>query len=139
MTTDKHTKTDTGAAPGNLGVWFEVYVEDMARARHFYQTLFRVELEELPNLGEDDMQLLAFLYADNTPGIGGALVRHPMRRPNQEGSLVYFACDDVAGAVTRATDLGAEVFVSKQSIGEWSFIAIVGDSEGNVIGLHVMQ
>ena len=62
-----------------------------------------------------------------------------MRRPNQEGSLVYFACDDVAGAVTRATDLGAEVFVPKQSIGEWGFIAIVGDSEGNVIGLHAMQ
>jgi len=139
MTTDKHTKTDTGAAPGNLGVWFEVYVEDMARARHFYQTLFRVELGELPNLGEGEMQLSAFAYADNTPGIGGALVRHPMRRPNQEGSLVYFACDDVASAVTRATDLGAEVVVSKQSIGEWGFIAIGGDGEGNVNGLHAIQ
>ena len=84
MTTDKHTKTDTGAAPGNLGVWFEVYVEDMARARHFYQTLFRIELEELPNLGEDDMQLLAFPYADNTPGIGGALVRHQVQKVGRD-------------------------------------------------------
>ena len=85
------------------------------------------------------MQLLAVPYADNTPGDGGALVRHPMRRPNQEGSLVYLACNDIAGAVTRASDLGAEVFVPKQWIGDRGFIAIVEDSEGNVIGLHAMH
>ena len=29
-----------------------------------------------------------------------------------------------------------EIYVEKQSIGEMGFIAIVGDSEGNSIGLH---
>ncbi|MEC7616370.1 MAG: hypothetical protein VX556_06220 [Pseudomonadota bacterium] len=36
----------------------------------------------------------------------------------------------------RATARGSKVYVEKQSIGEMGFIAIVGDSEGNSIGLH---
>lgn len=29
--------------------WFEIYVEDMPRARAFYEEVFRVELEPLGN------------------------------------------------------------------------------------------
>ena len=36
----------------------------------------------------------------------------------------------------RATARGSKVYVEKQLIGEMGFIAIVGDSEGNSIGLH---
>ena len=50
--------------------------------------------------------------------------------------LVYFSVDDCAAAAARATARGSQVYVGKQSIGEMGFIAIVGDSEGNSIGLH---
>ena len=36
----------------------------------------------------------------------------------------------------RAGARGSNIYVEKQSIGEMGFIAIVGDSEGNSIGLH---
>ena len=59
-----------------------------------------------------------------------------MRSPNMEGTLVYFSVDDCAAAITRAGGHEVPVFVDKQSIGEMGFIAIIGDSEGNSIGLH---
>ena len=59
-----------------------------------------------------------------------------MRPPELHGTLVYFSVDDCAAAAARATARGSKIYVEKQSIGEMGFIAIVGDSEGNSIGLH---
>jgi len=33
----------------NTAVWFEIYVDDMERASKFYENVFNVKLEELPN------------------------------------------------------------------------------------------
>jgi hypothetical protein len=63
-------------------------------------------------------------------------MKHPERQPSAQGTLVYFHVDDCAVIAERARVLGAPIHRNKWSIGTDGFIAIIGDSEGNAIGLH---
>jgi predicted enzyme related to lactoylglutathione lyase len=57
----------------------------------------------------------------------------------KNSTLVYFSCDDCAVEEARVVDAGGKVERSKMSIGEYGFITLVTDSEGNSIGLHSQQ
>ena len=70
------------------------------------------------------------------PGAAGALTKHLMRKPNEQGHLLYFSVSDCTTTAEWAAEAGVPVFVEKQSIGEHVFITIIGDSEGNEVGLH---
>ena len=72
--------------------------------------------------------------ADELPG---ALVKMP-GCPSGGGTLVYFACEDCAVEAARAAAHGGQVVKPKMSIGEHGAIALVQDTEGNMIGLHSM-
>ena len=126
----------------NPVVWFEIYVQDMARARRFYENVFQCKLETLPAPeGEaQDMQMLSF-PGDNmtTYGTTGALVRMQGMPSGGGGTLVYFACDDCAVEQGRVEAAGGKVFKPKFSIGPHGHIALVVDTEGNCIGLHSMK
>ena len=52
--------------------WFEIYVQDMNRARAFYEATFDTKLEKLPSPG---MTMLAFPMKPELPGCAGALVK----------------------------------------------------------------
>ncbi len=56
--------------------------------------------------------------------------------PGGGGTLIYFSCADCGEEESRVTDAGGSVVKSKFSIGEYGDIALVVDSEGNMIGLH---
>ena len=66
------------------------------------------------------------------------LIKHEMRPPNVHGTLVYFSVLDCGEWQDWASAEGMPVYVPKMDIGEHGFIAIVGDSEGNSVGLHSM-
>ncbi len=53
--------------------------------------------------------------------------------------LVYFSCADCAVQAGKAVAAGGRLQKPKMSIGQYGFIALVSDSEGNLIGLHSMQ
>jgi uncharacterized protein len=121
--------------------WFEIYVQDMPRARAFYEAVFQGTLEELnspdPN-GFPEMEMWAFPMAMEAAGASGALVR--MAGGVSGGSpMVYFSCDDCSLEAARAASNGGTIVQEKMSIGEFGFVALVSDTEGNVIGLHSMQ
>ena len=113
--------------------WFEIYVQDMGRAQQFYETVFEVKLERLPSPG---IEMLAFGMQLDAPGCTGALVRMPGKESVDGGTIVYFSCGDCAVEAARAVAQGGRVFKEKFSIGEYGFIALVYDTEGNMIGLH---
>lgn len=115
--------------------WFELYVNDMARARAFYETVFDVTLEQLPVEG---MEYWSFPMEDGRYGAGGALAKMDGIGPGGGGTLVYFNCADCAVEEGRVEGAGGRVVRPKTSIGQFGFISLVTDSEGNVIGLHSM-
>lgn len=55
------------------------------------------------------------------------------------GTLIYFSCEDCAVETARVTANGGRVLRDKFAIGEYGFIAIICDSEGNTVGLHSMK
>ncbi|MGA0266150.1 MAG: VOC family protein [Lysobacterales bacterium] len=116
--------------------WFEIYVADMTRARQFYQSVFSVELERL-NSG--DIEMWAFPAHMDRYGAGGALVRIDGVEPGGNGTIVYFSCEDCAIECARAAASGGIVIKQKFPIGEYGHVALVHDSEGNIIGLHSVR
>ena len=120
--------------PNPVG-WFEIHVENMTRAKAFYETVFDRRLVESPS-ADPVIQMLMFEGTPDNAGAGGALIKHPMKKPATEGVLVYFSCADCAVQIKRALDHGGCTYKDKTSIGPNGFIAIIGDSEGNAIGLH---
>ena len=126
--------------------WFEIYVDDMNRATAFYEAMLQVKLEDLPmpqGADTDDcegsVEMKVFTMEDQGYGATGALVKTDHVKPGPGGSLVYFTCDDCAVEAARAAENGGTVINEKMSIGEHGYIAMVNDTEGNMIGLHSQQ
>jgi predicted enzyme related to lactoylglutathione lyase len=118
---------------GNPVRWFEIYVQDMARAKAFYEAVFGARLEKL-NSGDIDMW--AFPMDRTRSGTGGALVRMPGVPSGGNSTLVYFGSDDCAIEASRVVSAGGRVHRDKLSIGEYGFIALAVDTEGNMFGIH---
>jgi predicted enzyme related to lactoylglutathione lyase len=116
--------------------WFEIYVQEMARAKAFYQTVFSVELTRLEN---PDLEMWAFAMQPDGYGASGALVRMPGFASGDNSVLVYFSCADCAVQAARAASAGGRIHKEKMSIGQYGHIALIVDSEGNMIGLHSMS
>ena len=54
--------------------WFEIYVQDAARARAFYEAVFQITLQRLP---VQDIEMWAFGMDPEAHGSSGALVKMP--------------------------------------------------------------
>jgi len=118
--------------------WFEIYVQDLPRAKTFYETVFATELQSL-DAPFSGMEFLAFPMAQDSYGAAGALVRMEATSSGGNGTLVYFACEDCAVEEGRVAGAGGQVEKTKTSIGEYGFISLVRDPDGNRIGLHSMK
>ena len=108
----------------------------MKRAQAFYEKTFLVKLQDLAS---PIIQMRAFPMEPDLPGCPGALVKMEGKDSGGGGTIVYFSCEDCAVEAARAAKNGGEVFKDKFSIGEYGFIALVVDTEGNMIGLLSMK
>ena len=120
----------------NPVVWFEIYVQNMERAKAFYECVFAIQLEKLEN---PDLDMWAFPMQEDGPDALRALVRMEGCPSGGNSTLVYFTCADCALEADRAKENGGQIFKDKFSIGQYGFISLVYDTEGNMIGLHSMQ
>jgi predicted enzyme related to lactoylglutathione lyase len=117
--------------------WFEIYVQDMPRAKAFYEAVFQQKLERLNTPSE--IELWSFPMAKDRTGASGALVKMEGMPSGGNSTLVYFGCADCAVEAERAKAYGGQVQRAKMSIGEYGFISLIVDTEGNMFGLHSMQ
>ncbi len=122
-----------GEKAGNPVVWFEIYVDDMDRARAFYETVLNVELSDYP---AGELQMCTFPMEPQCGGSGGALAHHPEVKAGGNTTMVYFTCEDCAVEESRVVGAGGELVRPKMPIGENGFVSLVRDTEGNMIGLH---
>ncbi len=121
----------------NAVVWFEIYVQDMQRAIHFYENVLEIQLEALSSPTDDEMW--TFPGAMDKPGANGALVKMKGVDSGGGGTLVYFTCDDCSVEESRVKSHGGQVIKPKFSIGEYGYISLIADTEGNMVGLHSLQ
>ena len=121
--------------PNPVG-WFEIYVDDMPRAKAFYEAVFQTQLEKLETPGTE---LYAFPMERETSGAPGALVRMEGFSAGRNSVIIYFTCQDCAMEAARAVESGGSIHMEKFAIGSYGFISLVLDSEGNMIGLHSLN
>jgi uncharacterized protein len=116
--------------------WFEIYVDDMQRAKAFYTAVFGVEFTSLES---PEIEMWAFPMNFEAAGATGALVKVPGMVAGKNSVLVYFSCEDCAIEAERATSAGGRLHRAKMSVGEYGFVALAYDTEGTLIGLHSMK
>jgi len=120
--------------------WFEIYVDDIPRAKQFYEAVFNIQLSELTPPSEgDSLQMWAFPSDMQVYGASGALVKMSGIAAGGNSTLIYFSCEDCADEAARIGEAGGKIHEAKTSIGEYGFIVLAFDTEGNMIGLHSMK
>lgn len=118
--------------------WFDIYVDDMSRAVNFYEAVFQQRLEPIGDpTGETAMR--GFPANMGAYGAAGALVKAPHARPGPGGTLVYFSVDDCAVEAKRVAAAGGQMVRPKFSIGEFGWVTLCRDTEGNLFGLNSMR
>jgi predicted enzyme related to lactoylglutathione lyase len=120
----------------NMVCWFEIYVNDMERAKKFYNTILDLEIVDANMPG---MEMAFFPWVENAPNASGALIK--MEGAKTEGiatlsTMVYFQCEDCGVEESRVEVAGGKVHQPKYAIGEHGFCSICIDTEGNTFGLH---
>ena len=121
---------------GNPVGWFEIYVQEMERARKFYEAMLQVKLQRLKSTVPE---LWAFPQSFTNYGASGALAKMEGVPSGGNSTLVYFSCADCAVEAERAVAAGGRIMKEKFSIGEYGFIVLAFDPEGNMFGLHSMK
>ena len=115
--------------------WFEIYVQDMSRAKTFYEKTLGVTFQKLESPA---LEMWAFPMLD-APGCPGALVHYPGKDSGIGGTLIYFSCADCATETARAAKNRGQIVKPKFAIGPYGHISLGLDTEGDMIGLHSMR
>ncbi len=125
----------------NPFAWVEIYVSDMQRARRFYEAVLQVSLTDMkmPDGMDQDMEMFAFPSDMNWPGCSGALVKMAGMDARWWGSIVYFGCEDCGIELSRVVWAWGIVHQEKMSIGEYGFMWLAVDTEGNMVWFYSMQ
>ena len=116
--------------------WFEIYVDDMERAKKFYQDVLEVELQRLDG---PDVEMWSFPMVQSGTGSAGSLVRMDGFKAGGNSVLVYFMSDDCSVEEARVVPAGGKIQKTKFSIGQYGFITLAVDTEGNMFGVHSMK
>lgn len=118
--------------------WFDIYVEDLNRAVAFYETVLDAKLEPMGDpTGES--QMMSFPAEMRSYGAAGALTKSPHARPGVGGTIVYFMSEDCAKEQARVQAAGGKVVRPKFSIGDFGWVTLCMDSEGNMFGLNSLR
>ena len=118
--------------------WFEIAVNDLARAKIFYGQIFDIDMAQRDMMGMS----MAFFPTDDSIGkVSGALVQSGMHTPSSIGSVIYLNGNpDLAIVLGRVEAAGGQVAMPKTFISnEVGYMAFFVDTEGNKVGLHSLK
>jgi predicted enzyme related to lactoylglutathione lyase len=116
--------------------WFEIYVQDMERAKKFYEEVFQIKLNKL---NSSVPELWAFPQSFTDYGASGALAKMEGFPSGGNSTLIYFSCADCGVEEKRIVMAGGRILREKFSIGEYGSIVLAFDMEDNMFGLHSME
>ena len=118
----------------NILNWFEISVNDMARAKKFYEEIFSIKMEDSDMM---DMKMAFFPFEMNGK-VSGGLVQGPYHKPSMDGAKIYLnANPDLDVALGKIEKAGGQVIMPKTKISdEIGYMAFFADTEGNAVALH---
>ena len=113
--------------------WVEIPVDDFARAKAFYGSIYNYEMNEMAMEGTK----MGILPHDQEKGVGGAIVHGENFRPSRDGVKVYLnGGNDLSQVLDKVEAAGGRVILEKTMIApEMGYYAALEDTEGNEIRL----
>ena len=123
----------------NPVAWFEIYIDEMDRAKKFYESVLDISLEKLNDPTDSGLEMWSFPSNMEQYGAAGALAKMDGMTAGGNSTVVYFSCKDCALEESRVEGAGGRIQQSKMAIGEYGFISLAIDTEGNMFGLHSMK
>ncbi|MCZ4274070.1 VOC family protein [Maritalea porphyrae] len=118
--------------------WFDIYVNDLDRAVAFYEAVLGQKLKELKD-PTGQTKMMSFPADMSAYGAGGALTKSAHGSPGIGGTIVYFSTEDCATEEAKVEEAGGKVVRPKFSIGEFGWVTLCQDTEGNMFGLSSMK
>jgi predicted enzyme related to lactoylglutathione lyase len=125
----------------NAITWFEIPVNDTARAKKFYEAILDIEMTT-QYIEETDEEITFFPFTPAgviraTSGrVSGALVRNNRVKPSDNGITVYLNANPaLQKVIDKIEPAGGKVIVPVKKIAA-GYIAVIIDTEGNRVGLH---
>jgi hypothetical protein len=112
--------------------WFEIPSHDFDRAVRFYETLLGVTLHREVFFGVPNA-----IFPGAPSEVRGAVVFDERQRPAAGGAVLYLHTPDLETTLPRTEAAGGRVVLGKTNLGPIGFIAMIEDTEGNKIGLHM--
>jgi uncharacterized protein len=125
-------------AKTNAVGWFDIYVNDMERAVAFYEGVLKQKLEAMGD-PTGETQMMSFPGDMSVYGASGALVKSAHSKPGVGGSLLYFSVEDCAVEESRVVTAGGKIVRPKFSIGQFGWVSLCVDMEGNTVGFNSMK
>jgi uncharacterized protein len=118
--------------------WFDIYVNDMKRAVAFYESVLKQKLEKIGD-PTGETQMMSFPGDMSSYGAAGALVKSEHSRPGMGGTMVYFSVEDCSAEESRVAAAGGKIVRPKFSIGQFGWVTLCEDTEGNMFGFNSMK
>lgn len=115
--------------------WFEIPATDLARAKKFYDAVFRMEITVMDFGG---LKMGLFPQGE----VGAALCQHESYIPSAtQGPLIYLNGNpDLQTVLDRVEPAGGRIIRAKTQVSpEYGYMAIFVDTEGNRMALHSNQ
>lgn len=114
--------------------WFEIPVKNFVKAKKFYETIFKTDMQVFEAMG---MKSAFFPFDMKGGGIGGCIICGNGYKPSQSGTVVYLnGGEDLSRVLSKVEKAGGEILTPKTAMDSNGFTAFFTDTEGNKIGLH---
>lgn len=116
-------------------VHFEIPVNNLDRAKKFYQSLFGWELTDIPQM---NYTMVTTVPTDDNrmPKERGAINGGMFKRAKPgESPVIVINVSSVEDYLKKVEKGGGKTVMPRQQIGDMGFYAKVSDPEGNVMGL----
>jgi uncharacterized protein len=113
--------------------WIEFPAKDVDRAAEFYRVVFGFEYGEVYDDGTRRVAILLH-PKDGHPGV--SVNETADFEPSRNGALIYLNVDGgLTPYLERTVAAGGSIVMTETAMSETSVFAIIGDSEGNAIGI----
>ena len=127
----------------NAICWFEIPVEDSARAKKFYETILGIEMQT-QFIEETKEELTFFPFKPGvvraTSGkVSGVLTKTDRNKPAGYGTIVYLDAEPpIQKVIDKVESAGGKVLNPKKKIMA-GYFAVILDTEGNRVGLFASE
>jgi predicted enzyme related to lactoylglutathione lyase len=111
-------------------VHFDLPTDEPERAKKFYQELFGWTFMAPPEM--ENYLFVETKKRDGSPGVPGGMGK---RTSPDERILNYVGVDSIDESIAKAQELGGKINRPKMPVPGWGWLAVLEDTEKNLIGL----